>query len=768
MQALTTNGINHQENDTTIRIDTRRAVFELQKNNAFPISSVSIGKQILDLKHASLALLGADADNWHTTVTHTHYSAASPLRHTFNSEVTLINSTDRRKLLILSKLTFHHNSSLVQCQLTLRNPNPCRHPGGFWDLGDPGSVYIHALQAKLPLAGEASIQIEPNGQWYSGSMLSLKQHASGGENWNSPNHVNKDGAVTLQQQGYECHIGTKSLTGRRANPVLSITANEGGAVYVKLDKFWQNYPSSLSYKNGELSITLFGDNNTATELQGGEQKTRHLTVDFDASTNSPLTAVSPSTVRIDPEYLISTHTINGLGCDKELQQIINQGIDGPNNFFNKRERIDEYGWRNFGDLHADHEALEHNNSPNIISHYNNQYDPILGFYRQYLLSGDDRWLELAQDLAQHVIDIDIYHTQGDKAEYNNGLFWHTDHYLDAETATHRTFSKKHLEHGHTAQSGGGPGTEHCYTTGLAYHYLLTGNEQAKQAVLELAQWMYHAQHGSDALLEGLYRHARKTSKLLLNALRGNLTNAYLYPMTRGTGNYINSQLDVYEVTGEAVYLDEAHRIIRHTLHPSDDISQRGFDDIEATWSYTVLLQAVSRFIKIKLSIEELDEQFVFARECLLHYANWMAEHESPYLNNREKLVYPNHTWTAQDLRKASIFYDAYHLSNKQQTGTLQLAQSFFHGAINTLSNDDNGSSCRILVLLMQNQLQISQTPSWHHTTQNTTTNLSTCSPRNSFTKPLLRHLFKDLWQRLQNLSPTQELAWLKSRFKFEP
>ncbi len=47
----------------------------------------------------------------------------------------------------------------------------------------------------------------------------------------------------------------------------------------------------------------------------------------------------------------------------------------------------------------------------------------------------------ANDLARHVSDIDIYHTSEDQAKYNNGLFWHTYHYVDAGKSTHRSYPK---------------------------------------------------------------------------------------------------------------------------------------------------------------------------------------------------------------------------------------------------------------------------------------------------------------------------------------
>lgn len=123
-----------------------------------------------------------------------------------------------------------------------------------------------------------------------------------------------------------------------------------------------------------------------------------------------------------------------------LDELIAEGLNGNSNFFAKREVIDEFGWRNFGEIFADHETLyQAEGEPPFVSHYNNQYDPIYGFARQFTLTGDKRWYQLMDDLARHVVDIDIYHTEEDRAEYNNGLFWHTDHYLPTQTATHRTF-----------------------------------------------------------------------------------------------------------------------------------------------------------------------------------------------------------------------------------------------------------------------------------------------------------------------------------------
>ena len=70
------------------------------------------------------------------------------------------------------------------------------------------------------------------------------------------------------------------------------------------------------------------------------------------------------------------------------------------------------------------------------------------------------------ELTGHVIDIDIYHTDEDKSAYNHGLFWHTYHYLDADTGTHRSYPKMGRIPPHGTPVPGGPANEQNYATGL--------------------------------------------------------------------------------------------------------------------------------------------------------------------------------------------------------------------------------------------------------------------------------------------------------------
>ena len=74
----------------------------------------------------------------------------------------------------------------------------------------------------------------------------------------------------------------------------------------------------------------------------------------------------------------------------------------------KRERADEFGWRHFGDIYADHENAYSGLDTPVVSHYNNQYDAIAGFAMQFMRSGDPRWHAMMNELAWHVVDIDPF------------------------------------------------------------------------------------------------------------------------------------------------------------------------------------------------------------------------------------------------------------------------------------------------------------------------------------------------------------------------
>jgi hypothetical protein len=328
------------------------------------------------------------------------------------------------------------------------------------------------------------------------------------------------------------------------------------------------------------------------------------------------------------------------GAVANVDVILNDALDGERGVFVNRESVDEYGWRNFGEIHADHEEQYYDDPRPLVSHYNNQFDLVLGFLANYVRTGDRRLFELGDDLARHVADIDIYWTKEDRAVYNGGLFWFTDHYLHAGTSTHRSYTRLNQVPGQ--DYGGGPGAEHNFTTGLLLHHRLTGWQRSREAVISLADWAI--------AMDRSWLGATGTATMTASP-------DYQGP-GRGAGNSLNAALDGWQLTGESHYLDFADTIVRRVVHPGDDVDRLDLLNAEKRWSYTVFLMALIKYLRLRGTGAAWDERYAYAQACLQRYVRWMLDHERPYLDAREHLEFPTEAWPAQELRKANVLLSA--------------------------------------------------------------------------------------------------------------
>lgn len=547
---------------------------------------------------------------------------------------------------------------LMRIDVAWHNPRRARHRGGLWDLGDPGSVCFRSAGGRLRLSRPSptgpACQLAPESEWIdAGGRFVLHQESSGGEQWNCVNHVDRTGAVPLRYRGFHLKTATCEVSGERATPSVRIAGD--GVATCSVPHFWQQFPKSLEGDETGIGVGLFPPRDGGVyELQGGERKTHTIWLKVDPPGTS-LEQADLSWVhdppRLVPELrerpvVVGWPGFNPLAEEPlaRLDALSDEVLNGPASVFVRREEIDEYGWRNFGDFYADHETAYYRGPPPLISHFNNQYDVLGGLLLQGLRTKDRRWLELAEALGRHVTDIDLYQTDEDRAVYNGGLFWLTDHYRSCGTATHRCFSKLNAPPGQPY--GGGPGCEHDYSTGLLASYWLTGEPAARAAVVQLAEWVIAMDDGRRTIYglvdDGPTGHATATSQ-----------PDYHGP-GRGAGNSINALLDAWLLTCERRYLDAATTFLRRCIHPKDDIAARDLLNFELRWSYTVFLMAVYKYLGCKEELGEFDADFEYARQSLLHYARWMLDHERPYFDRAEQMEFPTETWGAQELRKANV------------------------------------------------------------------------------------------------------------------
>ena len=608
--------------------------------------------------------------------------------------VTVAMESDPR-ITLQVRITRWSGTGLMKADVRIRNSRRARHAGGLWDLGDPGSFLFGSLQLKI-----RSDAVDPSAssRWKcdrrtawsecrGDQTTSIRQSGSGAPDCDTSRIA--AGAVQFHEpvgqpagdageHGYVVHHPTGRTSGNRAEPTVAV-GDLQASLAVACPEFWQQYPASLEFGHGVITAGLFpagpfpagpfpADAGMAYELQGGEQKTHSLWIatgrqsggrpELDWTFAPPLLLQSPAAyhaAEVFPWYPAVASPGGLIPADRaadpssgtavsRLHEYLTAATTGEFSLPARREKIREYGWRDYGEIPADHEQLHFPGPGVVVSHYNNQFDMILGGLLQLAATSDPRWHELSAPLARHVMDIDIYHTDEDRAVFNGGMFWHTDHYVDAATSTHRTYSRRNRKPGESY--GGGPSCEHNYPTGLLHYYFLTGDPEARDSVVSLAEWVIHMDDG------------RQTIWGLLDDGPTGRASATVYPdfhgPGRGPGNSINALLDGWLLTGQERFSEKAAELIRRCVHPSQDIDALQLTNAEERWSYTVFLTSLARYLLIRLEAGRLDEMYTYARQVMSHYGRWMVEHERRTLSRPEELKYPTEAWAAQDLRKANV------------------------------------------------------------------------------------------------------------------
>ncbi|MEZ5291483.1 MAG: hypothetical protein R2745_10390 [Vicinamibacterales bacterium] len=599
------------------------------------------------------------------------------------------------------RVTVLAGSTAIGIDLGLHNPRAAVHDGGFWELGDPGSLQLRGAGVSCAAPGaavRAHLSLADGEPVHPVAVpLAVTQQGSGGEHWQSRVHVDRDGVVAVDGPGFVLDANGQRTSGSRAHPWLAIE-HEAGRLGVTARRFWQLFPKAIDADAaGRLRVWSLPPGDRLHELQGGERCHFEWWLDADAAHGADGASWQrrPSTVLPAIEAVAAAEALPALepapagpaGALAVYEGLIAAALDGADGFAAKRERIDEYGWRHFGDLYADH---ENGDDPALqrVSHYNNQYDAVLGLTLQALRHDDHRWWEMASDLAWHVARVDVYWTSADRAAYNGGTFWHTGHYVDAGKSTHRCYPRGAGLH------GGGPSNEHCYSHGLLLHHLLTGDPLSRAAVVSLGDWVVAMDDG---------RLARWPLPWLARSATGG-ASATVSPEYHGPGrgpaNAMAALFNAHRLSADPALPAKADELLRRVIHPDDDIAALELLDVERRWSYTVFLQALGRYLWTHAPD---DGRYAYARASLLHYARWMADHEYCYLDKPEVLEFPTETWAAQDLRKSEVFdLAAYHApSEAERSRFLERARYFHHRSLATLASSPTRTRTRPLVLLLQ-------------------------------------------------------------------
>src|SRR5262249_51413599 len=319
------------EDTEAVVADTGAARFRMSRGvggagralRSFPFDEVVVaGENVLDSVHSQLLIVQDNDAICGLEIQRISVLERGAIRCCVLLEGTVRTVSGDELLRLTARVHFFAGLPTVRLQLCLTNPNRAKHAGGFWDLGDPGSVILRDVSLELtlpPATGSAAVRCSPEADspWEEAVLpFELYQDSSGGANWDSPNHVDRFRRVPNTFRGYRLMSGTAARSGLRATPIVAIgqgTRQLAGT----LSHFWETFPKAIEVADGSagctLTMRLFPRHHGGLhEIQGGEQKTHTIFLSFgpDPVTEQPLEwSRSPALASADPDWVLSTNAV---------------------------------------------------------------------------------------------------------------------------------------------------------------------------------------------------------------------------------------------------------------------------------------------------------------------------------------------------------------------------------------------------------------------------------------------------------------------------
>lgn len=339
-------------------------------------------------------------------------------------------------------------------------------------------------------------------------------------------------------------------SGARTDGVVSLRGPRA-TLTAAIRHFWQNYEKAIELDGNTLRLWLwpvggewprqnvkrgrsrneFGQYRKAGEyaLPGGVHKGHEILLDFSGAEPEEAAAFlnRPLLAQATPAYMASTLAAPGWFAPMDFRtgiadhdarlaawnRMALNAVDpaGNGSLIRARNGAGEqmgfwYGWMDFGDLCWASGACS--------LHYDWTWIMLLN----YLRSGDSRFMDMGLEMARHRMDVDQI--------WSDRVEWHFRGLTRFERASADT-------HGEVDGGRGKPITSHHWSSGLALHYVLTGDEKAKEAALRSADGV---------VLRQVNRFRDKPNA---------------GDQSRSSGWAILVLCSAYDITGDRKWLDEA-------------------------------------------------------------------------------------------------------------------------------------------------------------------------------------------------------------------
>lgn len=494
-------GLSIVDGANEVVVDTGAATFTISKSQLSLLDAVEIGGDVV-AGPGRLELVRTDGS-----------LASAVLHSTLIEEKGHLRCIVRQKGTIPSlgldftlRTTLIHGSRDARMDFRLENNG---NYGEIYNLGtEPEHAWFQSLALVVPSTG-TPIQYMGNAGGITPIGTSLKVE----QDFGTPT-VSYD-----MQSGFtwQAELGSAVVATGQTYPGAIGVRCTGGSSAVAVDRFWQNFPKGFTCSANEVSADLwpaFGNGplyggpwsspsspnldpiaEDHYRFEGGRWKTHTLLWRFGAA-GQPLPKSEidllakrvnqPLLGRIDPEWTCRTlalgdavvaarnwsdvgaqrfeRLIGVLGRD-ELSDPPTQGLPpiGLPKFIKRGGTWggqQMYGWTNWGDVAWDDGYCS--------LHYDLPYSTLLEWYR----TGHYDFFDAGRDMAAHRRDYDQVHTKSLASNRRGGQSYEKGYY-------HGNYSA--------------PATSHTWVGGLLIYYAITGDEGAREAAIEVGDFIQRMQ-----------------------------------------------------------------------------------------------------------------------------------------------------------------------------------------------------------------------------------------------------------------------------------
>ncbi|MFH1751451.1 MAG: hypothetical protein ABH821_00720 [archaeon] len=654
------NAVNVNETPNNVTVDNGLLEIVINKNNFNLFDSVKVdGLEIISSNSKNGPhILGIDE-------LETDYFSSNDSSVTVELEeegpiktVLKINGTHKAnngsdlKLDFTVRITVFANSKTVKVYYTLENTQ-C--PLGVY-LGDNCASFFKELNLENYLNLNETPTIKFNGYSdSSNSSYSLYQ--------NNEYEDSADGKDFY----YNIKKGTNQVSsGEKYDGWVNVKDNEKGLM-VGVRNFWQKYPNKLTFSEDNLKIgfwpressgpylwlsgiksSQYQESETNYVLPGARTTRNELIYVFQSTSdnvnhsnemkkfNNPLLAVpapsytigtnavfNPTLERLDweeqfpddPELVTALNRMerfNQMNWDASVTDIpanSSCGIEpfGQRNFWDWMECNARYfGWSNFGDIPW---------SEGFSSlHYDWTHGSMANFYR----TNDYELFLISRELAEHRFTIDQFHNgnlprravDGFAGVYEKG-YWHGDY-------------KE-------------PNPSHTWIQGLLEYYVLTGDEEAREAATLTGDNYLYTRYWTDFKNEW-----------------GDGPGDYACnPETRVPAWSIEAFTEMYFLTADSKYLEMSEKIIDSVIECEQEDGGQGFilydhpneGSQSQAWMHALLVQAIGKHQLARLQASEYGELDSESVALMKRISDWLLKGQKKdangYCLTAEPLIGPH-------------------------------------------------------------------------------------------------------------------------------